>query len=676
MAKKTKNEAGETRNFYRIETMRADGETVGGYMSAMMYLFSLILSVKPEEITDELLYSSQGKNEDFDTLLMTMAALCDIPKPQEYLDNKKNYCLYQGRTFLEDEIYDLDDLDEILRNLTNDEFFLIVKSFKLRDAEIIYEDDYQIVVSEEVYKKHNKDMKWDELSVLAESLEDAYEDEMTSYFERSISKMEEWKERGYIGSDRQGMYNLLVTFDDREIARFEKSIKETVYDDYQAEIEIGKILVNVGIADETPLGGFRVRMECAKVYEHDIKGTGFDEDRKRTSWVKRCFNWCDNMCGIFSKKFLQKLINQNSDIRMDEKEMMKRLGVFRASNVVEYREHLISFYYDKRDKGNADLYIEEKIEDSAYIPTVQEIDEFYYRGFLFSKPSYQKLYKFLTKEMDDEAEAYRKVSDAWGEFQIFSEPESLIVSLDDDIFFDTKKRNKTIELLKKAERETNIGHYYGNTIDTAIENDLDLKVKYLVPLNEESEKVRKKNKGGKEKMTYEKIVEKVKKALAKADVSEVKEHLAVQVDVYGEGEGAFYIEAKDGKVNVQPYEYFDHDLRIRCTGDEIVALAEGKKKIIDEVNAGNIEALRNVSRLWDLDTVLSANKAKAKAEKKAKVVKKEKPVKKEKAIAPAEKKVAKAETKVKADKKVKTEKKSKTTKVEKPKKSQKTEKTE
>ena len=82
-------------------------------------------------------------------------------------------------------------------------------------------------------------------------------------------------------------------------------------------------------------------------------------------------------------------------------------------------------------------------------------------------------------------------------------------------------------------------------------------------------------------MTYEKIVEKVKKALSKADASEVKEHLAVQVDVYGEGEGAFYIEVKDGKVEVQSYEYFDHDLRIRCTGDEIIALVEGKKKIIE-----------------------------------------------------------------------------------------------
>ena len=107
-------------------------------------------------------------------------------------------------------------------------------------------------------------------------------------------------------------------------------------------------------------------------------------------------------------------------------------------------------------------------------------------------------------------------------------------------------------------------------------------------------------------MTYEQIVEKVKKALKKVDASGVKEHLAVQVDVYGEGEGAFYIEVKDGKVDVQPYEYFDHDLRIRCTAGEIISIVEGKKKIIEEVAAQNIEALRNVARIDDFAELLSS----------------------------------------------------------------------
>ena len=107
-------------------------------------------------------------------------------------------------------------------------------------------------------------------------------------------------------------------------------------------------------------------------------------------------------------------------------------------------------------------------------------------------------------------------------------------------------------------------------------------------------------------MTYEQIVEKVKKALKKVDASGVNGHLAVQVDVYGEGEGAFYIEVKDGKVDVQPYEYFDHDLRIRCTAGEIISIVEGKKKIIEEVAAQNIEALRNVARIDDLAELLSS----------------------------------------------------------------------
>lgn len=148
-------------------------------------------------------------------------------------------------------------------------------------------------------------------------------------------------------------------------------------------------------------------------------------------------------------------------------------------------------------------------------------------------------------------------------------------------------------------------------------------------------------------MTYEKIVEKVKKALAKVDASGVKGHLAVQVDVYGEGEGAFYIEVKDGKVDVQPYEYFDHDLRIRCTGDEIIAIAEGKKKILEEVAAENVEALRNVSRLGDFDLVFVGKQIKNKAAKKTKV---SVPVEKvEKKAVKTEKKVAKKA--VKEDKK-------------------------
>ena len=198
-------------------------------------------------------------------------------------------------------------------------------------------------------------------------------------------------------------------------------------------------------------------------------------------------------------------------------------------------------------------------------------------------------------------------------------------------------------------------------------------------------------------MTYEQIVEKVKKALAKVDASGVKGHLAVQVDVYGEGEGAFYIEVKEGKVDVQPYEYFDHDLRIRCTAGEIISIVEGKKKIIEEVAAQNIEALRNVARIDDFAELLSSPVAAKKTKvsvgakkvgaekktvtKKATAKKAEPKVKEKKEAKPKKENKAKAEPKAKKEPKIvketksKAEPKPKKPKTEKPAKKEKTVKT-
>ena len=141
-------------------------------------------------------------------------------------------------------------------------------------------------------------------------------------------------------------------------------------------------------------------------------------------------------------------------------------------------------------------------------------------------------------------------------------------------------------------------------------------------------------------MKYEEIVAKVKKAYAKADTSKVDGHLAVQVDVTGEGEGAFYIEVADGKITVAPFEYYDHDFKVLCSAEEIIAIAEGAKKLGEEVTAGNAYVSRDVDKVAVFDSIAvkkAAKKAPAKkAEKKEAAPKEEK-----KAAAPkAEKKVA------------------------------------
>ena len=77
-------------------------------------------------------------------------------------------------------------------------------------------------------------------------------------------------------------------------------------------------------------------------------------------------------------------------------------------------------------------------------------------------------------------------------------------------------------------------------------------------------------------MTYEEIVDKVKELFSEADVSMIDEHLAYQFNITGEGEGAFYAEVKDGKLDIQPFEYFDRDSLFICNADVLFKIISGK----------------------------------------------------------------------------------------------------
>lgn len=95
--------------------------------------------------------------------------------------------------------------------------------------------------------------------------------------------------------------------------------------------------------------------------------------------------------------------------------------------------------------------------------------------------------------------------------------------------------------------------------------------------------------GGNEAMTYEEIFEKVKKLFEQADVSEVKEHLAYQFNIVGEGEGAFYAEIQDGKLDIQPYEYYDRDAVFICKAEVLFGMISGE---IDPIKAFTVGKLK------------------------------------------------------------------------------------
>ena len=78
-------------------------------------------------------------------------------------------------------------------------------------------------------------------------------------------------------------------------------------------------------------------------------------------------------------------------------------------------------------------------------------------------------------------------------------------------------------------------------------------------------------------MTYEQIVELAEKSLDKTAAKEIKENIAVEFDIYGEGEGAFYVQITDGALVVEPYEYYDRDAKIIVTGQELEKIVKGER---------------------------------------------------------------------------------------------------
>ena len=76
-------------------------------------------------------------------------------------------------------------------------------------------------------------------------------------------------------------------------------------------------------------------------------------------------------------------------------------------------------------------------------------------------------------------------------------------------------------------------------------------------------------------MTFNDLVVKVRKMADKVDVSD-KPFLAVQVNITGKESGVFYVEVKDGRINVEPYEYIDRNCAFTISLTDFNKLIDGK----------------------------------------------------------------------------------------------------
>lgn len=107
-------------------------------------------------------------------------------------------------------------------------------------------------------------------------------------------------------------------------------------------------------------------------------------------------------------------------------------------------------------------------------------------------------------------------------------------------------------------------------------------------------------------MKYSEVVKSAKKKVSVLDASKIHDHLAIEFDVEGDGEGAFYIELNDGKVHVEPYEYYDNDFRVRGNADSILKLLDGGSSLRSVLADVRIEG--DASKAASLENILSSHK--------------------------------------------------------------------
>lgn len=97
-------------------------------------------------------------------------------------------------------------------------------------------------------------------------------------------------------------------------------------------------------------------------------------------------------------------------------------------------------------------------------------------------------------------------------------------------------------------------------------------------------------------VTVNDVVAKVYNRIDKAAAKQVaaQGRAAIDIKLYGQFEAHMYIEVKDGKVSVEPYDYIERDLEAAVPVDVALAIADGKTTVNEAVENGSLYVFGNV----------------------------------------------------------------------------------
>ncbi|MCR5204593.1 MAG: SCP2 sterol-binding domain-containing protein [Lachnospiraceae bacterium] len=104
-------------------------------------------------------------------------------------------------------------------------------------------------------------------------------------------------------------------------------------------------------------------------------------------------------------------------------------------------------------------------------------------------------------------------------------------------------------------------------------------------------------------MTFDELLSKVRKIASETDISGT-DFLAVQVNITEPDGGVFYVEVKDGKVNVEPYEYNDRNCAVTMKMADFNKLLDGKLNPVIAFTTGKLKVDGDVGKALEFSKLL------------------------------------------------------------------------
>ncbi|MCM1333819.1 MAG: SCP2 sterol-binding domain-containing protein [Bacteroides sp.] len=107
-------------------------------------------------------------------------------------------------------------------------------------------------------------------------------------------------------------------------------------------------------------------------------------------------------------------------------------------------------------------------------------------------------------------------------------------------------------------------------------------------------------------MTFNELLEKIRERAAAIDPAGVG-FLAVQVNITDKDEGGvFYVEIKDGAINIEPYDYHDRSCDFTVSQNNFLRIMEGKLDPVVAFSTGRLKVDGDLGKALEFSKLLKA----------------------------------------------------------------------